>query len=363
MPSISAGPPRAPNACGIIVENSEVLPEFTLADPDAAAEIRVRHLLTHTSGIDGDVFLDTGDGDDCVEKYVKELRTAVSVTVPGGPLSYCNAGFVVAGRMVEVLRGNVWDDVLVERIYQPLGLDHVITRAKDAPLFRTAVGHVKIGAGTDEVIPVTTWMLPRSMGPAGLITGSAESLLTFGAAHLRDGLGLTGERIVSAESARLMRTLHTSLSAVSSTQQGWGLGWNLEQWGAETSVSHLGGTIGQVASLHTFHEQQVAIVSLANSRGGDGFNRQMRTLVGTYDSTLTRWQITQDADRRLWIGMTSKNTVLGEPDPEPQLMKPAGRDRFLATVDGAEMEFAYLEYAGKHYLYNLRLYERADASA
>jgi CubicO group peptidase (beta-lactamase class C family) len=290
---------------------------------------------------------------------------------------------------VELLRGNVWDDLLVERFYQPLGLDHVITRAKDAPLFRTAVGHVKIGAGTDEVIPVTTWMPPRSMGPAGLITGSAESLLTFGAAHLRDGLGLTGERIVSAESARLMRTLHTSLSAVSSTQQGWGLGWNLEQWGAETSVSHLGGTIGQVASLHTFHEQQVAIVSLANSRGGDGFNRQMRTLVGsalgltaptpridgdaadvdlsrlvgTYDSTLTRWQITQDADRRLWIGMTSKNTVLGEPDPEPQLMKPTGRDRFLATVDGAEMEFAYLEYAGKHYLYNLRLYERADASA
>ena len=33
----------------------------------------MRHLLTHTSGIDGDVFTDTGRGDDCLEKYVALL--------------------------------------------------------------------------------------------------------------------------------------------------------------------------------------------------------------------------------------------------------------------------------------------------
>ena len=51
----------------------DVLPEFTLADPEAAAAITVWELLDHTSGIDGDIFLDTGDGDDCVERYVAGL--------------------------------------------------------------------------------------------------------------------------------------------------------------------------------------------------------------------------------------------------------------------------------------------------
>ena len=36
----------------------------------------LRHLLTHTSGIDGDVFTDTGRGDDCLEKYVDAARRA-----------------------------------------------------------------------------------------------------------------------------------------------------------------------------------------------------------------------------------------------------------------------------------------------
>jgi CubicO group peptidase (beta-lactamase class C family) len=43
----------------------------------------VRHLLTHTSGIDGDVFTDTGRGDDCVERYVGLLAAT-----PGDLLTF-----------------------------------------------------------------------------------------------------------------------------------------------------------------------------------------------------------------------------------------------------------------------------------
>ena len=52
----------------------EVLPELRLADPDVTKSVTIRHLLTHTSGIDGDVFTDTGRGDDCLEKYVDAAR-------------------------------------------------------------------------------------------------------------------------------------------------------------------------------------------------------------------------------------------------------------------------------------------------
>src|SRR6266487_2045766 len=53
---------------------SEVLPGARLGTADVGGQVTVRHLLTHTSGIDGDIFTDTGRGDDCVERYL----------VPGG---------------------------------------------------------------------------------------------------------------------------------------------------------------------------------------------------------------------------------------------------------------------------------------
>lgn len=42
---------------------SEVLPGARLGAADVGGQVTVRHLLTHTSGIDGDVFTDTGRGD------------------------------------------------------------------------------------------------------------------------------------------------------------------------------------------------------------------------------------------------------------------------------------------------------------
>ena len=51
----------------------DVLPELRLADDEVTKQVTMRHLLSHTSGIDGDVFTDTGRGDDCLEKYVAQL--------------------------------------------------------------------------------------------------------------------------------------------------------------------------------------------------------------------------------------------------------------------------------------------------
>ena len=64
----------------------EVLPELRLATR-RAQQVTMRHLLTHTSGIDGDVFTDTGRGDDCLERYVALLAEAARATrsVPPSP--------------------------------------------------------------------------------------------------------------------------------------------------------------------------------------------------------------------------------------------------------------------------------------
>ena len=51
----------------------EVLPDLRLSDAEVTRTVTIRHLLTHTSGIDGDVFTDTGRGDECLERYVALL--------------------------------------------------------------------------------------------------------------------------------------------------------------------------------------------------------------------------------------------------------------------------------------------------
>src|SRR5882757_1082995 len=71
---------------------ADVLPDLRLSDPDVAKRVTLRHLVTHTSGIDGDHFVDTGRGDDCVQKYVDGLDQAAQVHPLGATMSYCNAG-------------------------------------------------------------------------------------------------------------------------------------------------------------------------------------------------------------------------------------------------------------------------------
>ncbi len=76
-----------------------------MGDLHATAAITLRHLLTHTSGIDGDLFLDTGRGDDCLRRYVEACADLEQTFPVGDSHSYCNSGFVIAGRVVEQLTG------------------------------------------------------------------------------------------------------------------------------------------------------------------------------------------------------------------------------------------------------------------
>ncbi|HEY3472899.1 MAG TPA: serine hydrolase, partial [Amycolatopsis sp.] len=175
---------------------ADVLPELRLADPDVTKKVTLRHLLTHTSGIDGDVFTDTGRGDDCVEKYVAVLDQAAQTHPLGATLSYCNSGFILIGRVIEKLTGKTWDAALRERLFTPLGLTRTGTLPEEALLFRAAMGHVATGDEDPEPAPV--WGLPRSAGPAGLITASASDVLAFARLHLTGGLGPDGTRLLSA---------------------------------------------------------------------------------------------------------------------------------------------------------------------
>jgi dipeptidyl aminopeptidase/acylaminoacyl peptidase/CubicO group peptidase (beta-lactamase class C family) len=239
-----------------------VLPELALRDPDVAKQVTMRHLLSHTSGIDGDVFTDTGRGDDCLEKYVDLLAEVAQNHPLGATWSYCNSGFSLAGRVIEKLTGSTWDQALRERIYKPLGLEHTVTLPEEALLYRAAVGHVSEGGADPLRAPV--WGLPRALGPAGLVTSTAADALAFARMHLAGGVAADGTRVLSEESVAAMADKHADLPDKYSLGDSWGLGWIRFGWDGHRLIGHDGNTIGQAAFLRVLPDQGLAVTLLTN---------------------------------------------------------------------------------------------------
>jgi CubicO group peptidase (beta-lactamase class C family) len=243
------------------------LPEFAATDADtdaaATAAITVRHLLSHTSGID-DMYAETGRGDDCVARYVAKLRDLPQVRPVGATFSYCNAGIVVAGRIIETITGKTWDAALRERLVGPLGLTATVTLPEEALLHRVAVGHPG-GAGAP---PTRVWSGPRSLAPTGRITARVHDLLAFVRMHLAGGLAPDGTRLLSAESAEAMTAKEADLPCPSIMGDSWGLGWSRDTWDGQLVIGHSGVGIGQLAFVRALPGREFAVALLTN--GGDG---------------------------------------------------------------------------------------------
>ncbi len=228
---------------------AELLPGTRIGRDDVAGEVTVRQLLTHTSGIDGDIFTDTGRGDECYQRYVELLADTDRSYPPGVTYSYCNSGFVLLGRIIEVLDGHGWDASLRTRLTEPLGLSATCTLPEEAILHRAAVGHGADGRA------VENWALARSMNPAGGIVQSAGDLLAFARMHLGD------------DSLAVMREEHLRLPAGASSA-GLGLAWRLYDADGRRLAGHDGTTVGQTAFLRLDPEAGFAMCVLTNSVHG-----------------------------------------------------------------------------------------------
>ena len=239
----------------------DVLPELRLADPDITKSVTIRHLLNHTSGIDGDVFTDTGRGDDCLERYVEILGEAGQNHPVGATWSYCNSGYALLGRVIEKVTGGTWDQAMRDRLFTPLGLAHTVTLPEEALLFAAAVGHDEHDG---ELVPAAAWGLPRSIGPAGLVTSTVADVLAFARLHLLGGVAADGTRVLSAESAAAMTAHQADLPDKLILGDSWGLGWIRFGWDGHRLYGHDGNTLGQAAFLRVLPEQGLAVALLTN---------------------------------------------------------------------------------------------------
>jgi CubicO group peptidase (beta-lactamase class C family) len=261
---------------GVDTPVAELLPGFRVADPEVSRRVTLRHLLCHTSGINGDFFLDTGRGDDCLARYVEACAGLEQSHPLGATFSYCNSGYVILGRVIEQLTGAVWDAALAEHLAAPLGLAHTWTLPEDVLRFRAAMGHVT-GSPGQEPQPASSWYEMRSLGPAGLVCATAADAAAFARLHLDHGRAPDSARVLTAATAAEMQRPQVAVPNPYPMASHWGLGWALSDWGGRRVVGHDGDTIGQSAFLRIVPDAGVAVVLLTNSDRTGAFSREVFT--------------------------------------------------------------------------------------
>ena len=203
------------------------LPELTFADPAVSQSLTSRQILTHVAGVDGDRLDDDfacGRGDDCVERYVAALADLPLIAPPGRLWSYCNSGYIVLGRLVEVVTGLTFERALTTRLLEPLGVTNTLFFPGDMVTHSLAVGHLRQGDGPATVAP--QWEMSRAAGAAGsTINTTIDDLLAFAAMHLRGGLAADGTRVLSAASTAAMQQPLVECPEPELLGDRWGLGW------------------------------------------------------------------------------------------------------------------------------------------
>lgn len=244
-----------------------ILPTFRLADPDVSRTITVRHLLMHSTGFDGDIFLDTGEDDESVRRYVDALSEVQPYSQPGSLFSYCNAGIVILGRVIEVLREMPFDTALTRHLVSPLGLTTVFTDPHRAPADLLVIGHSQPAAK-----PVPVGSMPRGMAPTGTrLSMTAFDLLEFGRLHTGIGRQAGNSPLLSRAALDAMRTVQKVSVPYLGPHYGAarGLGWSIDEIEGCQVLGHNGHTAGQIAALRVVPDHELVVVVLTN--GGDAY--------------------------------------------------------------------------------------------
>lgn len=244
------------------------LPDFQLQDKAAAAQATLRHCFTHTGGWVGDYFDDTGDGDDALAGYVQRMAELPQQAPLGTLWSYNNAGFSLAGRVIEAVTGQPFEQATQELLLQPLALSHSYFFAKDVMVHRFAVGHLVDEAKNAKVSE--PWALARSAHAAGGITASARDQLRYARFHLGDGRAANGATVLQPTTMQAMQTQRVAAYGLAT---GVGVSWLLHRVGGAQVVGHGGATNGQISAFQLLPEHNFAITSLTNANRGREFNR------------------------------------------------------------------------------------------
>ncbi len=240
----------------------QYVPELVLADERAAEEITVLELLNHTAGLDWGLITDTGEGDDALAKYVAKMAALPLVAPRGARSSYSQAGYNLAGRIVEKVTGLTFERAVTTLLIEPLGLSHSFFARDDVMTRRFAVGHNRAEDGTLSVARL--WRRARGDNPGGGLVSSAADQLRWARFHLGDGRAENGVAVLPVDSLHRMKEPTVELRGTN-LGDAMGIGWFLRDVDGARTIGHAGSANGQFAELLLLPERDFAVVSMSNA--------------------------------------------------------------------------------------------------
>ena len=237
------------------------LPDFRVQDEAVSRDVTIWHLLTHTGGWEGQVS-GPDRGEETLKNFVTTITGLMQVAPPGAAWSYNNAGFSIAGRVIESVTGASINNSIRDLVFKPLGLQHAGTTAGEFITHRFALGHANRG---DSPPALQRPFVPSSSVTAGGVGVCVTDLLAYAQFHLGDGTSATGERILQRATLEQMRTAQLRKQSM---DDDIGLAWHLRTVGTVRTAAHGGTLAGHILLLELVPERNFAIAILTNSQNG-----------------------------------------------------------------------------------------------
>ena len=207
------------------------------------AGVLVRHLLTHTSGID----------EEALEKYAAENRGRLEIPrteetlhplfndhlalryrcplwkPPGEEISYADFNFELLAEIVRRVSRTPLDRFAHARIFQPLDMNDTYYRRADAPPERRVQRALVPGTGPDPWDQAVE--KERLVMGSGLAVSTAADLATFGQMFLNGG-AYGGARVLSPASVAAMTRnqipgVRAKFGSEVFPEASWGFGWSV----------------------------------------------------------------------------------------------------------------------------------------
>jgi CubicO group peptidase (beta-lactamase class C family) len=223
--------------------------------PDAPSHwsrIKVRHLLTHTSGLPdytaGTVNYRRDYSEDELLTFAYGLTPEFE---PGARWNYSNTGYVVLGILIHKASGTFYGDVLKARVFAPLGMKTARVISEEDIVPHRADGYRLAGGQLKH----HQWVAPRLNTTAdGSLYLSLNDMLAWDA-------GLRAQKVLKPES---WKRIFTPATLNSGKTYPYGFGWQVDDFAGHRAQRHGGAWQGFKSHIARYPDDDLTIIVLAN---------------------------------------------------------------------------------------------------
>ena len=225
---------------------------------DLGEKIKIKHLLSHTSGIGGEDFNLTYV-EEAVARGFTQIDDYKVFTVdtdlnfePGDKFEYSNLGYHLLGAIIEKVSGETFFAYIKSHVFERAEMTGAELYMSDKPLPDMAIGYEKVCESDTIVFRDNRSRIPRSATPAGLGYATASDLLNFAQAMRRNAL-------VTSQTRDILFTPKVELNAPR-----YGFGFRVRSVDGHLTVGHTGGYIGINNSFFMGLDDGETVIILSN---------------------------------------------------------------------------------------------------